>query len=145
MKKLNYSLLILIGVLSIVSFSFAASIDIPNTLFSEMQKDSNDVNTWEILKCKPKKVLACEGTNCTKGKLSSIYLILNRAEKTFSRCDRQGCDTYEALFSTSGIYVNIQGKTPIGQIIKVQGKRKFVEFITAGFGGLLYQGTCKEI
>ena len=69
--------------------------------FDQINGDYKTVDIWKKLQCTPKTRLDCVGTNCTKSQ-PIVYLILDRPNKTFSRCDTKGCDTYDANFYSGG-------------------------------------------
>ena len=68
-----------------------------NAAFEQIDKDFKTVDAWQKLQCTPKTRLDCNGTNCTQSQ-PVVYLILDRPNQTFSRCDTKGCDTYDELF-----------------------------------------------
>ncbi len=115
-----------------------------NDSFEQIDKDFRTVDTWQKLECTPKTRIDCSKTSCTKSE-PVVYLVLNRLNKTFSRCDKKSCDTYDAVFGSGGIYTNIQANNPSGMMIKVLGNREYTEMVTTGLNTILQNGNCSEI
>lgn len=115
-----------------------------NAAFEQISEDVRTVDAWQKLQCTPKTRLDCDGTNCTQSQ-PVVYLILDRPNKTFSRCDTKGCDAYDAIFGSSGIYTNIQPRNPSGMMIKVLGNREYIEMATIGLNSIFQNGSCSEI
>ncbi|MEK7115097.1 MAG: hypothetical protein AAB847_01945 [Patescibacteria group bacterium] len=115
-----------------------------NAAFKQIDEDIKTVDAWQKLQCTPKTRLDCDGTSCTKSQ-PVVYLILDRSNKTFSRCDTKGCDSYDAIFGSSGIYTNIQPRNPSGMMIKVLGNREYIEMATIGLSTVFQSGSCSEI
>ena len=112
--------------------------------FKQIDEDIRTVDTWQKLQCTPKTRLDCDGTSCTPSQ-PIVYLILDRPNKTFSRCDTKGFDKYDAIFGSSGIYTNIQPRNPSGMMIKVLGNREYIEMATIGLSTVFQNGSCSEI
>ncbi len=115
-----------------------------NVFFEQMNLDIKTVDAWKKLQCTPKTRLDCDGASCDKSQ-PVVYLILDRSNKTFSRCDTKGCDSYDAIFGSSGIYTNIQPRNPSGMMIKVLGDREYIEMATIGLSTVFQNGSCLEI
>ena len=115
-----------------------------NAAFEQINEDIKTVDAWQKLQCTPKTRLDCDGTNCTQSQ-PVVYLILDRPNKTFSRCDTKGCDSYDAIFGSSGIYTNMQPRNPSGMMIKVLGNREYIEMATIGLSTVFQNGSCSEI
>ena len=115
-----------------------------NAFFGQINEDYKTVDAWKKLQCTPKTRLDCVGTNCTQSK-PIVYLILDRSNKTFSRCDTKGCDSYDANFGSGGIFTNIQPRNPSGMMIKVLGNREYIEMVTIGLSTVFQDGRCSEI
>jgi hypothetical protein len=118
--------------------------DNPDAAFEQMDTDLRDATAWEKLRCTPTARLMCHGTQCTPSE-PAVYLILDRQNNSFSRCDAKGCDSHKAQFGTSGMFTNIQGAIPIGTMIKVQGNRAYIEIATLGLSSSFSSGTCTVI
>lgn len=112
--------------------------------FEQINEDIKTVDAWQKLQCTPKTRLDCDGTNCTKSQ-PVVSLILDRPNKTFSRCDTKGCDSYDAIFGSSGIYTNIQPRNPSGMMIKILGNREYIEMATIGLSTVFQNGSCAEV
>lgn len=115
-----------------------------NAAFDQINEDIQTVDAWQKLKCTPKTRLDCDRTNCTQSQ-PVVYLILDRQNKTYSRCDTKGCDSYDAIFGSNGIYTNIQASSPTGGMIKVLGNREYIEMTTIGLDSIFQNGSCVEI
>jgi hypothetical protein len=115
-----------------------------NAAFEQIDEDFKTVDAWQKLQCTPKTRLDCNGTNCTQSQ-PVVYLILDRPNQTFSRCDTKGCDTYDALFGSGGIYTNVQPRDPRGMMVKVLGNREYIEMATIGLNTVFQSGSCSEI
>lgn len=105
---------------------------------------SSDPYSWQKLKCSPTSKVFCDRTSCTSD-TPSVWVILDRRAKTFSRCDTKGCDTYDGQFESAGAFTNIQSKNPMGEMIKVLGDRKYIEIATLNLGLFISSGVCTEI
>jgi len=110
----------------------------------EIEEDIETVDAWQKLQCTPKTRLDCDGTNCTQSQ-PVVYLILDRTNEIYSRCDTKGCDIYDANFGSGGIYTNIQARDPNGAMIKVLGNRQYIEMATIGLSTVFQSGSCTEI
>ena len=115
-----------------------------NAAFDQISEDIKTVDVWQKLQCAPKNRLDCVGTNCTQSQ-PIVYLILDRPNKTYSRCDSGGCDTHDANFASGGIYTNIQALIPNGGLIKILGNREYIEMATFGLSSVFQSGSCSEI
>jgi hypothetical protein len=58
------------------------------------------------LKCEISQKYICETTGCRTAP-TNVWNLVNTTKKTYARCDRMGCDKYDALFSQSDVFVNI--------------------------------------
>ena len=75
----------------------------------------------------------------------TITNIIDWEQKTYSRCDAKGCDTYPAQISQSGLFYNI-GVPQHGLLAKVWANSQapmFVENFTLGLSTLVSHGTCE--
>lgn len=101
---------------------------------------------WEKLKCIPKTSFVCTKRECLKRNMS-VWLILDKNKGTVSRCEggKETCYTYEASFVQSGVNINIQGKEPIGSMVKVLGDNRYKEIATIGLDAYVSNGECEVI
>ncbi len=60
-------------------------------------------------RCTATKTIVCEDGEC-KHAAPAVFFLLGRQgdRKTYSRCDQQGCDTYDAIAKEAGLYENWQ-------------------------------------
>lgn len=56
--------------------------------------------------CNPSRKTFCSEGKCSDMK-PSVWVTVEPALKTASRCDSKGCDTYNVLLSESGIFTNL--------------------------------------
>ena len=77
---------------------------------------------------------------------------LNTDQRTISRCDSNGCDTYDAQYYASGLYENYQAEQPRGFFLKKENKSlvdtettSYTEVATQGVTTFLYSGYCKDV
>lgn len=102
---------------------------------------------------------ATEKLSCTDGECESLepitYWLLagTKSDGTISRCDSQGCDTYDATAHTSGVFENVQPKEFGGflfkrQVLDVNGDpadpQKFVDVATSFLTTVVSTGYCIE-
>jgi hypothetical protein len=111
----------------------------------EVETYMNAARKWEKLKCIPKTNFICTKRECLKKNIF-VWLILDKNKGTVSRCEGQDrCYTYEANFSQSGVNINIQGKDPIGSMVKVLGDNRYKEIATIGLDAYISNGECEVI
>lgn len=115
-----------------------------DTVLEQINEDFKTVDIWEKLQCTPKTRLDCGRTDCIQSE-PVVYLVLDRPNKTFSRCDKKGCDSYDSIFGSSGMYTNIQSRDPRGMMVKVLGNREYIEMVTIGLSTVFQNGNCSEI
>jgi hypothetical protein len=60
----------------------------------------------ETLRCEITSKFMCELTACQAAKLGG-YNLVDLDKNTIARCDRLGCDTYDAVVSASGAFLNV--------------------------------------
>lgn len=93
------------------------------------------------LVCTPATKSLCSGGICQNTRVTT-WAKTNEAQKTYSRCDKQGCDTYDAGYSHSGVYTNIEvsGRSLIA---KIGPAKEFVEIAAMGTDVYVSYGRCK--
>ncbi len=95
------------------------------------------------LKCEVTAKWQCSDGSCKKAPVG-VWNQLNLSRKTYSRCDRNGCDTYGATIGRSGIYeiVEVPGR---GLLAKVGDDGSFLEVATLGTAALISHGKCAKL
>ena len=60
----------------------------------------------ETLTCTPSQKFFCSMEGC-KTAPAKVRAVIDTDKQTYSRCDRNGCDKYDATISIGGIYLNV--------------------------------------
>jgi hypothetical protein len=95
------------------------------------------------LRCDIASKFLCQSAGCSTA-TASVWNLIDMDAKTYSRCDRSGCDTYDAVFSPSGVFLNI-ALPANGLIAKLEpGTGSFSE--VASLAGEVYVsfGVCRD-
>jgi hypothetical protein len=98
----------------------------------------------EPLKCTISAKYVCTVAEGCRSVPGSVWNVIDLSRKTYARCDRAGCDTYDARMSQSGAFTNIEvpGR---GMLAKLGGAEPsdFVEVAT--LTGTIYNsfGSCR--
>lgn len=148
LNKLSLPATIIIASIILGGFYYVSQISKQNSI--EIQEEitledwASDPYSWQKLKCSPITKISCDRTSCEPDN-PSVWVVLDRQKREFSRCDVKGCDTYKADFNSSGAFTNIQGKAPMGTMIKVLGDKKYIEIATIGLSSLVSSGSCTAI
>ena len=98
-------------------------------------------------RCTPTTKVVCVDGECEKVAPNTFYLLgKTTAGHTYSRCDRLGCDTYDALVRESGLIENWQLVEPSGVTLKrtLSGDRSFVEVATLELQVYISFGQCES-
>lgn len=68
--------------------------------------------------------------------------MVDQANGTYSRCDKTGCDTNDAVFGQSGAYrtIEVAGR---GLIARIGSSGEFVEIATLGTAVYVSHGQCR--
>jgi hypothetical protein len=96
--------------------------------------------------CFPSSKVFCGGGEC-KADIPVVFNLLGSNEwgqTTMSRCDKNGCDTYDAVAEGAGDFLNVQTIAPRGMMFKsskVSGE--YIEIATLGLGAFISFGYCK--
>src|SRR5436190_1129089 len=61
----------------------------------------------EELKCEIREKFVCQAGAACKASPVGVWNVVDTAKRTYARCDTRGCDSYEAQFSQSGAFINI--------------------------------------
>jgi len=134
-----------------------------NTTPQQPNPDSADINIESVYNslailpqhntvCFPTKKFLCTSDNCATEEKPSVFILIGSSINgpTMSRCDRTGCDTYDAVMEKGGEYINAQTKDPRGLIFKMSfsnnalnSQNEFVEVATLGLSTQVSYGYCK--
>ena len=86
----------------------------------------------EVLRCDIIQKYHCTiGTGCEPQPLERPpWNEIDLSERTFARCDKKGCDRYDAVFSWSGAFVviDLPGKGAVAKLSLLDGS--FTEVVT---------------
>ena len=105
------------------------------------------------LRCEIAEQYVCEGGGCKIAPASAdVWNLIDQTKKTYARCTRMGCETFEATFSKSGAYMNIElpGQNVIARMadedVPFAGIKAFSfhEAITFSHAIFVSFGTCKR-
>lgn len=113
-------------------------------LFAEAQKLYKSAKDWQKIKCEPKSGFICSKHECEKVQ-SKTNLVLDKKNGTITRCEGKNCETFEAEFEQTGVYVNIQSKGPVGTLIRVLGDYRYKEITTVALDAYIANGECKIV
>lgn len=110
-------------------------------LYKDAENYYKLAKAWQKLKCEPKSGFICTKHEC-KRKDISAHIILDKKNKTVSRCENENCETFVAQFEQTGSFVNIQSKGPIGSLIRILGDSRYKEITTVGLDAYIANGNC---
>jgi hypothetical protein len=113
-------------------------------LFVEAQKFHKAAKAWQKIKCEPKNGFICTKHECNKY-TNKTNLVLDKKNGTITRCEGKNCETFEAEFEQTGVYVNIQSKGPVGTLIRVLGDYRYKEITTVALDAYIANGECKVV
>ena len=113
-------------------------------LYDQAENYYKLAKAWNILKCQPKSGFICTKHEC-KRKDSTAHVILDKKNKTVSRCENENCEKFEAEFEQTGSFINIQSKGPIGSLIRILGDSRYKEITTVGLDAYIANGECAVI
>jgi len=94
--------------------------------------------------CQPTTMKTCSQKDC-KDAQPSIWTKINFKEKKYSRCDSKGCDSYEMVYSKSGIYTTIEIPGSGAFLKSLNNGEDYIEVATIGVAAIQYFGACKPI
>ena len=94
----------------------------------------------QLLKCEIKNKYVCEAGGCASVPAKEWKLV-DSVQRTYTRCDVLGCDKYDAQFSRSGAYINIDIPAR-GVIAKIATDTTFHEVATLGHRIFISFGSC---
>jgi hypothetical protein len=94
------------------------------------------------VRCAWTQKVQCDADASCKALRPVTWGVLDRAAKTYSRCDRAGCDTYPATLRQSGAYsiVDLPGR---GAFAKVAQDGTATEVATLGASVIVSHGRCR--
>lgn len=113
-------------------------------LFAEAQKLHKTAKSWKKIKCEPKSGFLCTKHECNKVE-TKTNIVLDKENGTITRCEGKNCETFEAEFEQTGVYVNIQSKGPIGTLIRVLGDYRYKEITTVALDAYIANGECSVV
>jgi len=170
MKTQNVIILILVLIIVGGSLYYEGRDETTNTA-KELEEATNSVQTnsstsreaYESTKNQlPHHFAACFATkklSCTEGECEELEPITfwllagTKSNGTISRCDQQGCDTYDTIALQSGIFENVQPKEYGGflfkrQVLNINGgpanPQSFVDVATTFLTTVTSTGYCIE-
>ncbi|MBM3579620.1 MAG: hypothetical protein FJX34_02460 [Alphaproteobacteria bacterium] len=110
-------------------------------LFADAEKYYKSAKAWNKIKCQPKTGFLCNKHECNKRDIEAT-LVLDKKDKTVTRCEGKNCETFEAEFEQTGVYFNIQTKGPVGTLIRVLGDSRYKEITTVALDAYVANGEC---
>lgn len=113
-------------------------------LFSEAENYFKAAKAWEVIKCEPKSGFICTKHECVKRNIKAT-VTLDKKHKTITRCEGKNCETFEAAFNQTGVYVNVQTQGPIGTLIRILGDSRYKEITTIGLDAYIANGNCEVV
>jgi hypothetical protein len=129
----------------------SATADIPDfeptdltKVFAQAEKYYKEGQAWKKLKCQPKTGFICTKWECAK-RDTKTFLILDKNDKTISRCEEGICDKYPAEFERTGVFFSVQSKGPISTFVRVLGDSRYKEITTIGMDAYVANGNCESI
>ena len=96
----------------------------------------------EPMRCEITSKFACAADGCVSNRLG-VFNLIDLDLGTFSRCDQNGCDEYEAKITRSGEYlvVDVPGRGMLAKL-SVNGA-EYVEITTLGTAVFVSFGACR--
>lgn len=85
---------------------------------------------------------SCGPQGCKQG-TPTIVIRVDEERQQYSRCDAKGCDDYAAVFSRSGMFVNISMPKNGVMAKMTEDGPSFLEVVTVMDVPLISFGTCK--
>jgi hypothetical protein len=99
-------------------------------------------------RCTATKKIVCENGECKDAPPTVFFLLGRQGDRnTYSRCDQQGCDTYDAMIKKAGLFENWQLVEPQGVIFKrtLSDDQSFVVVATLGLQVYVSFGQCETV
>lgn len=113
-------------------------------LFSEAETRYKAAKAWKKLKCAPVSGFYCPKKECVKRPIKST-LLLDKEEKKITRCEKDVCESFDADFDQTGVYVNVQTQGPVGTLIRILGDSRYKEITTVGLDAYIANGNCEVV
>jgi hypothetical protein len=113
-------------------------------LFSEAENYFKAAKAWEVLKCEPKSGFICTKHECVKRNIKAT-VTLDKKNGTITRCEGKNCETFEAKFNQTGVYINVQTEGPVGTLIRILGDSRYKEITTIGLDAYIANGNCEVV
>jgi len=97
----------------------------------------------ETLTCTPSQKFFCSPKGC-KTVPAKVRAVIDTDKRTYSRCDRNGCDKYDATMSIGGIYLDVlvPGKSVTAKVEITS--LEYFETVGAGLGVYTSFGKCSR-
>ena len=111
-------------------------------IFDEAERYFSAAKAWEKIKCEPKTGFICTKRECAK-RDTKTYLILDKKNKTISRCEGKMCESFPAAFKQTGVFYNVQSEGPSGTLIRILGDSRYKEITTVGLDAYIANGNCE--
>jgi hypothetical protein len=113
-------------------------------LFTEAESYFKAAKAWDKLKCAPQSGFLCTKKECVKRDIKAT-LLLDKKKETITRCEKDVCETFKAVFNQTGVFFNIQSDGPIGTLIRVLGDSRYKEITTVGLDAYIANGNCEVV
>ena len=95
------------------------------------------------LTCIPSQKFLCSTDGC-KAVPAKVHVVIDTDKQTYSRCDKKGCDKYDATMSEGGIYLNVTVATK-SVVTKVEiPSLRYFETLSLGLTVLTSFGKCSS-
>jgi hypothetical protein len=101
--------------------------------------------TAQTLRCEVQSKQECQPTSGCNPAAMAVFNKIDLDRQTFSRCDSMGCDDYQATFTASGIFMNID---VVGRGLSAKLNTSDNSFLeTASMGDIVYVsfGKCRAM
>ncbi len=98
-------------------------------------------------RCTATKKMVCVAGDCSRTE-SSVFILLEKKPSTnrYSRCDRMGCESYDAQVQRGGEFENWQLSEPRGVMFKRSLRDgEFLEVATLGMQAYVSTGYCTSV
>ena len=113
-------------------------------LFAEAESYFKAAKAWQKLKCSPKNGFLCTKKECEKRDIQD-FLILDKKEQTFTRCEGKRCEQFPAEFKQVGAFFSIQTEGSVGTLIRILGDSRYKEITTVGLDAYVANGNCEAM
>lgn len=93
-----------------------------------------------LFRCEISKKHLCGPGGCETA-IAAVWNAIDLEQQTFARCDRNGCDTYQAAVSESGVFTNI-AIVDRGLMARLSATGEFMEVASLGTTAYVSHGRC---